>query len=128
MLTLQVLPTRTFRVKLLVPSLIGPDSTSNAAIWRRAGGLMSAIGAVFALLLVGQPFGSDAAALPVPFVAASPAAATTARTSTATAPITRGLQIEACRDIGLPGNRAIASSFIHRSGPWRPAKGSPHKP
>src|SRR4051794_28171379 len=86
---------------------------------------MSAIGAVFALLFVGQPFGSDAAALPVPFVAASPAAATTARTSTATAPITRGLQSEACRDIGLPGNRSIASSHIHWLWPLATGKGLP---
>ena len=36
-------------------SLTGPDSTSNASIWVRAGGARSAIGAVFKLLLAGQP-------------------------------------------------------------------------
>ena len=45
------------REAVCVCSLIGPDSTSNATIWVRAGGARSAIGAVFALLLVGQPFG-----------------------------------------------------------------------
>jgi hypothetical protein len=66
MLTLQVLPTRTLSVKLSVCSLIGPESTSNATICGRAGGARSAIGAVFTLLLVGQPLGpgaSGAAAL-----------------------------------------------------------------
>ena len=55
MLTLQVLPTRTFIVKLVVCLLIGPESTSNATICSRAGGERFAIGAVFALLSAGQP-------------------------------------------------------------------------
>src|SRR5512132_490300 len=100
MLTLQVLPTRALSVKLFVCSLIGPDSTSNATICSRAGGERSAIGAVFALLLVGQPFG-------VADVAAMPSAATTASASAATAAIRRRLAIPACRKRGCQGNRSM---------------------
>src|SRR4051794_12671993 len=72
MSTVQVLPTRTFSVKVCVCSLIGPDSTSNALICSRAGGDSSAIGATFKLLLVGQPFGvADVAAMPTAATAAS---------------------------------------------------------
>jgi hypothetical protein len=67
MLTLQVLPTRTFIVKLFVCALIDPESTSIETSCSRAGGAMSAIAAVFALLLVGQPFGPGAVAPWVPF-------------------------------------------------------------
>src|SRR4051812_42698185 len=55
MLTLQVLPTRTFIVKLFVCLLIGPESTSKERICSRAGGERLAIGAVFRLLSAGQP-------------------------------------------------------------------------
>jgi hypothetical protein len=85
-----------------VLSLIGPDNTSNAAIWSRAGGAMSAIAAVFALLLVGQPFGPGAD------VAAMPTAATTASVSAVTAAITRRLAIPACRNRGYQETRSIA--------------------
>src|SRR4051812_29061140 len=91
---------RTFIVKLLVCSLTGPDSTSNASIWSRAGGATSAIAAVFALLLVGQPLGpgaSGAAPLDRPFVAAMPAAARTASATAVTAAMTSGL-VTTCRN------------------------------
>src|SRR3954452_2712339 len=55
MLTLHVLPTRTFIVKLFVFLLIGPESTSKATICSRAGGERLPIGAVLALLSAGQP-------------------------------------------------------------------------
>src|SRR5262245_58915711 len=98
MFTLQVLPMRTFSVKLSVCSSIGSDSTSNAEIWSRAGGAMSAIGAVFALLLVGQPFGPGAD------VAAMLTAATTASDNTVTAATTRRVAIRACRNRGCQEN------------------------
>src|SRR3954451_915007 len=98
MLTLQVLPTRTFRVKLSVCLLMGADSTSNAAIWSRAGGARSAIGAVFALLLLGQPLGPGALPPRVPLVAATAAAARTASAKAlTTTTIARGLKTTACR-------------------------------
>jgi hypothetical protein len=99
MLTLQVLPTRTFSVKLSVRSLIEPDRTSNAAIWSRAGGAISEIGAVFALLFVGQPLGPGALLLRVPFVAATPAAVRTASAKAVTTAMIRGLDTEACRNV-----------------------------
>src|SRR6476619_1359411 len=55
MFTPQVLPARTFRVKLFVFLLIGPESTSKETICSRAGGARFAIGAVLALLSAGQP-------------------------------------------------------------------------
>src|SRR3954451_5839734 len=102
MLTLQVLPTRTFIVKLSVCSLIGPDRTSKETICSRAGGEMSAIGAVFKLLLVGQPFG-------VADVAAVPTAARTANASAVTVAITRGLASTACRNRGYQVSRSTVS-------------------
>src|SRR5262245_10054957 len=101
MLTLQVLPMRTFSVKLFVSTSIGPDSTSNATIWSRAGGERSAIGAVFALLLVGQPFG-------VADVAAMPTAVTTASVSAVMAAITRRGENRACRRRGCQDSRSMA--------------------
>src|SRR5262245_2362192 len=101
MLTLQVLPTRTFSVKLFVCSLIGPDSRSNAAIWSRAGGVISAIGAVFALLFAGQPFG-------VADVAAIATAAATASESTLTAATTRRLAVPAVRNRGYQEDPSMA--------------------
>src|SRR4051812_46588110 len=89
MFTLQVLPIRTFSVKLSVASLTAPDSTSNETTWRRAGGARSAIAAVFALLFVGQPCGPGALARRVPVVAAMPAATRTASARTVIAPITK---------------------------------------
>src|SRR5437899_3032859 len=112
MLTLQVLPTRTFRVKLSVCLLTGPDSTSNATIWSRAGGERSAIGAVFTLLLVGQPLGPGALPPRVPFVAATAAAARTASANAVTTAITRGLETKACRNFECQGNRAMVSSSV----------------
>jgi hypothetical protein len=103
MSTLQVLPTRTFIVKLSVCLLIGPDSTSNATICSRAGGASSAIGAGFALLLVGQPFGPGAA------VAAIPTAARAASASAVTAATTRGLAITPCRNRRYHLNRSTVS-------------------
>src|SRR4029453_6610254 len=99
---LQVLPTRTFSVKLSVPLLIGPDGTSNATICSRAGGEKSAIGAGFVLLLVGHPFG-------VADGAPTPTAATTASASAVTAATTRGLAITACRNRGYQVNRSTVS-------------------
>src|SRR4051812_28829849 len=96
MLTLQVLPTVTFSVKVSVCSLIGPESTLNPTICVRAGGVRSAIGAGFKLLLAGQPFG-------VADVAAMPTAATAASASTVTAAIT------AYRSCGYQGNRSTVS-------------------
>src|SRR5580765_4488755 len=100
MLTLQVLPTRTLSVKLLVWSLTGPESTSNATIWSRAGGARSAIGAVFALLFVGQPLGPGAAPPRPPFVAARPAATRTTSASAVTTEMARGFETNACRNVG----------------------------
>ena len=99
-------------MKLSVCSLIDPDNTSNATICRRAGGARSAIGAVFALLLVGQPFGPGAVPLRGPFVAATPAAARTASASTVTTEIIRGLGVETCRNVGCQGNRSMVSSSV----------------
>src|SRR6476469_1912523 len=110
MLTLQVLPTRTFRVKVCVCLLIGPDNTSNAAICVRAGGARSAIGAVFRLLFVGQPFGPGAAAPRVPFVAAIAAAATSASASAVTNAITKGAGAKTCLTFGCLGKRSMISS------------------
>src|SRR4249920_3482759 len=101
MLTLQVLPTRTFSVKVCVCSLIGPDSTSNASIWVRAGGARSAIGAVFRLLLVGQPLGPGAS------VAATPATASTVSASAVTVAIRRCLAVAACRNRAVQGSRSM---------------------
>src|SRR5262245_9044953 len=102
MLTLQVLPTRTFSVKLFVCSSTGPESTSNAAIWSRAGGPMAASGAVFAFLLVGQPFGPGAA------VAAMPTAATTASVSAMTTAITTRPAKPAFRNRGYQDDGSMA--------------------
>src|SRR3954454_5034100 len=55
MSTPQVLPMRTCSEKLCVCLLIAPVVTLKSLIWSRAGGESSAIGAVFALLLAGQP-------------------------------------------------------------------------
>src|SRR4051794_16821721 len=91
---------RTFIVKLFVCSLTDPDNTSNASIWRRAGGATSAIAAVFALLLVGQPLGPGArgaAPLCDPFVAAMAVAASAASATPVTAAMTRGLRAT-CRN------------------------------
>src|SRR3954469_7672689 len=104
MLTPQVLPMRTFSVKVLVWLLTAPDSTSKSAICVRAGGARSAIGAVFKLLFVGQPFGPGAAAPCVRFVAAIPAAAST---SAAAVTISNGLTIVACQIRECQGNRSI---------------------
>src|SRR4029453_10391971 len=101
---LQVLPTRTFIVKLSVPALIGPDSTSNATICSRAGGVRLAIGAGFVLLSVGQPFGEAD-------VAAMPTAARAANASAVTVATTRGLAVTACRNRGYQVNRSTASPF-----------------
>src|SRR5438128_152741 len=93
MFTLHVLPIRTFSVKLSVPALTAPDSTSNETIWRRAGGAMSAIAAAFELLFVGQPFGPGALPARVPFVAAMPAATTTPTATAAMAAATTRLEV-----------------------------------
>src|SRR3954451_2386458 len=93
MFTLHVLPIRTLSVKLSVPALTDPDSTSNETIWRRAGGAMSAIAEAFALLFIGQPFGPDALLVRVPFVAARPAATPTPTATAAIAPITTRLDV-----------------------------------
>src|SRR4029079_5945462 len=111
MSTPQVLPTRTFIVKVCVPALIGPDSTSNASIWVRAGGARSAIGAVFKLLLVGQPFGPGAN------VAAIPAAATATSVSEATAAMTLRLVLPARRDRRSQGTCSMTSSSVVGSPP-----------
>jgi hypothetical protein len=102
---LQVLPTRTFSVKLSVPLLIGPDSTSNATICSRAGGEKSATGWGFVLLSVGQPFGEAD-------VAAIPTATTTASASAVTAATTRGLAITACRNREYQVNRSTLSPIF----------------
>src|SRR6476620_1419106 len=62
MLTPQVLPARTFNVKLLVFLLIAPESTSKETICSRAGGDSCAIAAVLALLSAGQPLLATGAA------------------------------------------------------------------
>src|SRR4029079_5895541 len=103
---LQVLPTRTFSVNVCVCALIGPDSTSNASIWVRAGGARSAIGATFKLLLVGQPFGPGAN------VAAIPTAATTASISAAAPAITTRLAVPARRNRGCQENRSMVPSSV----------------
>src|SRR3954447_4740934 len=113
MLTLQVLPTRTFSVKLAVFSFTEPDNTSNAAIWSRAGGARFAIGAVLTLLSVGQPFGPGAALPWVPSVAAIAMAATITSPSAATEPTTRDLTIGACRR-EYQGNRSIPNPLSRR--------------
>src|SRR5262245_58777711 len=121
MLTLQVLPTRTFSVKLLACALIGPDRTSNATICSRAGGEKSAMGAVFALLLVGQPFG-------VADVAAMPTAARTASASVVTAAITRRLAFPPCRNRGYQEICSMVSSSVDWARALRRwAKVIPHK-
>src|SRR5262245_22175780 len=115
MSTLHVLPTRTFMVKVVDCSLIGPDKTSKATIWSRAGGVISAIGAVFRLLLVGQPFG-------VADVAAMPTAATTASVSAAAPPITSRRALPACRNRGYREGRSMVSSSVDgalRFAAWR---------
>src|SRR6476619_3716476 len=105
---LQVLPTRTLRVKVCVCSLIGPDSTSNASICVRAGGARSAIGAVFRLLLVGQPFGPGAD------VAAIVTAAKTASVSAQAAVTATGLAIRAGRNRGCQGSRSMVPPQLTR--------------
>src|SRR6476661_5048683 len=112
MLTLQVLPTRTFSVKVWVRALIGPESTSNATICVRAGGARSAIGAVFRLLLVGQPLGPGAASPRGPFVAAIAAAASTASASAVPTTITTALVVVVCRKFGYKRNRSMVSSSV----------------
>src|SRR4051794_20403589 len=107
MFLLHVLPTRTLSVKVSVLALIAPDNTSNSEIWSRAGGLRSAIGAVFALLSVGHPFGSEAVVLSAPSVAASAPAATTASASAVTQASTRGRDTKARRVFGCRGNLSI---------------------
>src|SRR4051794_40547028 len=128
MSTLQVLPTRTFSVKVSVCSLIGPDSTSNETICSRAGGVRSAIGAVFKLLLLGQPLGPAAAVPDAPSVAArAPATRLTSETAATTA-ITSGREAKPCRDIGCQGNRSIAPSSVDQArAPPHPEEASPQR-
>src|SRR6185436_2497945 len=97
-------------VKVCVCSLIGPDSTSNASIWVRAGGARSAIGAVFKLLLVGQPLGPGAD------VAAIPTAATITSVSAVTAAIRRRLAFAAWRKRRGRGNRSMVY-LLRMTGP-----------
>src|SRR6476646_9933679 len=128
MLTLQVLPTLTFSVKVCVCVLIGPDNTSNAAICVRAGGARSAIGAVFRLLFVGQPFGPGAAVPRVPFVAAIAAAATSASASTVAKAIANGAGAKMCRTFRCLGTRSmISSSDDWALAPRCWAEGIPHE-